>query len=950
MPRPEAVDRALRAIEKGYAEYAYFFEQLKSPDWLRPLEERGRFRFPPPPIREGQYIRFPEWPESRYLVRMARIPEARDAVLRIALAIPATENSRVHDDLADIALALLPPQSAHLVSQLCAAIPNSVKLLLAEKVGEIIVHLASGGEGRAALRLAGAALALSPDPRKVEDIAEDFVLPPEPRAHFDDWHYNRIIDNALPVLVKTSGMDAVRLFCSLLEQAIRFSLKSEEEGDEDYLHVWHPAVEDAKDPGDIRSALLCAVRDAAERLVREDPAQYSAIIDVLDQYRWVSFRRLQFHLARLFLDQGRGIAERTFRDPDVIDHGSFAHEAILLLRAAFPQLAVETQQQILTWIDAGPSEDSMREWLEFVGATVTDEKVRNLIDRRRLDHFSILEGQLPEHYRRNYEELKVRLGPPDPPDRVHYPQFGALSAKSPRSTEELAAMPLEDVFNFLKTWEPGHDIFGPTADGLGSALSIAVSQRPTELAAVADRMRGLDPTYIRFLFSGLRDALKRGEAWEWEPVLRLAKWVVDQGREFPGRKCGLGDADPDWGWTRNAVIDLLSEGFKAAELLPLEFRSSVWEVLQPLTDDPNPGPDDEEGEHFDPASLSINSTRGRAFDAVVGYAFWLRRITYAARKDEGQLPITFESMPEVREVLDAHLDVDREPTLTIRSVYGRHLASLASLDWDWLRANISRIFPNVEEDRRLFTASWESFVCFNRPNTILFPELISIYQRAVAQIGQPGAMMRHPALPDNRLAQHLLVHYWLGTLEFGSADGLLDAFYAAAPDKLRGHAMWFVGRSVSSWDESVPPQFYVRLKKLVEGRLEVARRAASPVGFVNELAKFGWWFTSEKFDERWSLETLLAVLQLTRKAESEMDVVKLLAARCARYPVECVTCLRLMIEGDRERWLLMGVENNAMELLRQALGSNNPEAVLSARRLAEELIARGHFGFRAIPS
>jgi hypothetical protein len=160
--------------------------------------------------------------------------------------------------------------------------------------------------------------------------------------------------------------------------------------------------------------------------------------------------------------------------------------------------------------------------------------------------------------------------------------------------------------------------------------------------------------------------------------------------------------------------------------------------------------------------------------------------------------------------------------------------------------------------------------------------------------------------------------------------------------------MWFVGTSVSHWNEGAPPQVYERLKKLVERRLEVARQAASPAGSVNELANFGWWFASEKFDERWSLETLLAVLRLTRKAEGEMDVVKLLAARCARYPVECVACLRLMIEADRERWLLLAVENDAMELLRQALRSDNPEAALSARRLAEELIARGHFGFRAI--
>jgi len=326
----------------------------------------------------------------------------------------------------------------------------------------------------------------------------------------------------------------------------------------------------------------------------------------------------------------------------------------------------------------------------------------------------------------------------------------------------------------------------------------------------------------------------------------------------------------------------------------------------------------------------------------------LRGSTDAARQAEGQPPITFDSMPEVRAVLEGHLDVEREPTLTIRSVYGRRLTSLADLDWDWLRANVSRILPEGPEDPERFAAAWESFVCFNPPNTTLLPVLMPAYRRAVSHIGQPGGMMHRPELPEDCLAEHLMVYYWLGSLEFGSADGLLDAFYASAPDKLRGHAMWFVGTSVSHWDEGAPSQIYDRLRRLVERRLETARQAANPADFVHELANFGWWFASEKFEERWSLGTLLAVLQLTRKAEGEMDVVKLLAGRCARYPVECVTCLRLMIEGDRDRWLLLGVENDAMALLRQAMESNNPAAVLGARRLAEELIARGHFGFRVL--
>ncbi len=946
MLRPETIAKALREIEKGYAQYQYFFDNLNSPAWLEPLRDHGFFRNPPAPVRDGQYISFPLWPESRYLVRMARIPEAQETVLRIALAIPITENSRVHDDLAAIALALPPPLSAQPVPQLCAAIPNSVKLLLAEKVKDLIVHLANGGERKAALQLAAAALELRPDPRFAEPADEESLLSPEPQAHFDNWYYNRIVDEGVPALVKCSGIEAVRLVCKLLDDAIRYSRKQDEDREEDYLYIRHRAVEHGKDHDDIPSVLLCAARDAAEQLVAAKPDQFPSVIAVFAEHNWVTFRRLELHLARVFLDQRLVVAERAFQDPGVIGRGSLHPEAVLLLKAAFLRLAPETQQRILSWIDAGPSEESMRSWLEFVGEQVTDEKIRALIDRRRLENFSILEDQLPEQYQRTYEDLKARLGTPAPPDRLSYPEGGAISAQSPRSTEDLARMPVDEVLEFLRTWVPGHNIFESTAEGLGRAFTGAVSKRPAEYAAAAERMQGLDPTYVRCLFSGLTEALKRGEAWDWGPVLRLANWVVDQGREIPGRTGGLMDADPDWGWTRTAIIDLLSAGFEKADRLPLEHRALVWDVLQPLTEDPDPGLDDEGGEKFDPSFLSINSTRGRALDAVIGYAWWLRGSTDAARKAEGQPPITFDSMPEVRAVLEAHLDVEQEPTLTIRSVYGRHLTSLARLDWDWLRANVSRILPEGAGDPERFTAAWESFVCFNQPNTTLLPVLMPAYRRAVSQIGQPGSRMHRPEALEERLAEHLMVYYWLGRLEFGSADGLLDAFYATAPDKLLGHAMWFVGASVSDWDEGVPPEIFDRLRKLMERRIEAARPPGNPENFVNELANFGRWFTSEKFDELWSLKTLLAVLERTGKAHGEMGVVKVLAARCAQYPVECVTCLRLMIKGDRDGWLLLGVENDAMELLRQALESNNPEAALGARRLAEELIARGHFGFR----
>ena len=75
---------------------------------------------------------------------------------------------------------------------------------------------------------------------------------------------------------------------------------------------------------------------------------------------------------------------------------------------------------------------------------------------------------------------------------------------------------------------------------------------------------------------------------------------------------------------------------------------------------------------------------------------------------------------------------------------------------------------------------------------------------------------------------------------------------------------------------------------------------------------------------------------------------RLICELCPRYPVECVSCLRLMIEGDKEGWILIGVEGDAQTMLKRALDSNNPEGSLSAKRLIEWLIAKGHFGFRTL--
>jgi hypothetical protein len=632
--------------------------------------------------------------------------------------------------------------------------------------------------------------------------------------------------------------------------------------------------------------------------------------------------------------------------PETLFRGSFQHEIVLFLKACFTRFSDEAQHRILSIMDAGLTEDFLQRWLERTGQPVTDVNNKRLGDIDRRDRYAILQGQFPAAYQQKLDELVASLGEPRALGEPAIGSFGAVGAQSPKSEEELETMSVEEILAFLSSWKPGTDIFQPTAEGQGKALTTRLAKDPTPFFAHAKQFEGLDPTYVRAFLSGVHSALRAKVTFDWQPVLELAAWVVQQPRVIPGRKGELMITDPDWGWTRDSIIDLLTTGFDLdlPGHLGYDLRPLVWRVLQPLTDDPNPSTENERGENFDPGFLSINSTRGRAMHAVVEYAQWLRLLTDPERKTDNKPLLTFNEIPEVRDVLEAHLDVNREPTLTIRSLYGHHLNLIGALDIEWLRANLDRIFP--ADDLPHFKAAWEDYITTNHPNTTLLPTLIPFHQRALTGIAQEADNKRHRS-PADALGEHLMVCYWTGRIDFDTPDGLLREFYKRAPDVVRGHAIWFIGTSVPGWTDA-PPEAFARLQTLFNRRLTECKAAASPDTCGKELRSFGHWFTSEKFDEQWSIDTLVAALEIAKKVEPNMTVVKRLADLCPKYPVQCVAALRFMIEGDREGWLLLGVEDDARRVLKSALESNRPDGVLAAKRLVEELIGKGQFGFRQL--
>ena len=430
-----------------------------------------------------------------------------------------------------------------------------------------------------------------------------------------------------------------------------------------------------------------------------------------------------------------------------------------------------------------------------MGFARSEESLQYDVRRWKLNRLSTIHSSLSTYWRQRYEELKAFDGLEDyePSDPQHVSRPQAKVAGSPVTQETLAQWTIGELVAYLQDWESS--VWEESPYGLARAISDTVAVSPQRFAASATAFKGLDATYVHAVISGLREALKNKQVFDWEPVLELCEWVVAQPYEIPGRDPkGLDwHKDPHWGWSFNAVADLLRSGLaKRDGAIPFTFRSCVWEMTAKLAEDSELTPEHEAEYHTSPADGSINTTRGVAMHAVVEYALWVRR---NIEKEPESVWRGFEQAPEVQPVLEHHLDPSHDPAFAVRAVYGRYIFALDYLDRAWTSAHVPRVFPHDEAGNDYWNAAWDSFIRFAQPNADLFHRLESEYRYAIAQLGDRADEDDHGSRSVESLAEELMLFYWHGELpDLQDPNGLLSFFYEKAPSSLRAHALESVGR------------------------------------------------------------------------------------------------------------------------------------------------------------
>lgn len=913
--------KKVELIRASAANLDYFFSSLKDASWLPFLLEEGFFENPTPPetgtTDEGQtWFRYPNWPESRYLARIAA--EAPEKVIEAIERIPDTANPRVHEDVI-VAATALPGELAARVAlreQRWLARYEGHLMSLPHPAGDLLAHLARENQVRPAFALAGTLLKIVVNPTYENRSSHHRAV-----ALVGDWEYGEVLESAWPPMMAADPERAFSFLCHRLAEVIELGFVAGSGLDPTY--IWRSAIEDhAQNTGhSLLDTLIERVRDTALAEAEKGPEARDLVLAEVGRHDAPLFRRLA-----LFVLAASGSSQQiaeALADEALFDSVNVWHEYAELLRKRFGDLDAAQREPILELIAAGP-ERELTSSQEERGVTKDQIEMR----RRywRLERYALIAEHLEGEAKGEYESLLAEFGKPDHP--TFHSVFTHWSGPtSPYSAEELVEMGPSAVIETLRSWVPEEGPERESKEGLARILEVAVEKDAKGFAPVATEFIDLDPDYARALLGGFAKAAREKVAFAWMPVLDLCEQVAAK----PVTDTQVGGEEAPARWLHRTIVSLLSDGLKESEAaIPFEERVRTWALIEPHLEDPDPSTErDKDGE---PATVAINSVRGEALHAAINYAFWVERALGDSFEGIG-------SLPELAEAVDRRLDLAIEPSLAIRAVLGQWFVQLVRMDKSWAKTLAPRIFPSDPELADSFSAAWNAYVVFNRAWISVFEILRDSYDIAVERFEEVDEERYMAGNPREHLGEHLVFLRFSGTVNLAVGD-LFDRFWSAAPIEIRKHVIRDVGWSLEHGNPQLSEEIRSRIVETWEWIVDQDPEDR------DALAEFGAWLGAHQLDESWLLAQGQQLLKQGIPLDPDHVVYDALPRMAGEHPREVVEILRLMIVTESERWSVLGSVDDVRETLAMVIDSGDSVARSTAVGVLNLLGARGMSEFR----
>lgn len=918
-PTVDEVNNASVALARpGF--HGHFFDSLQNPRWLGPLAKAGWFTKAPRPVKTGTRVEFPKWPQSRYLARIAAHAEVHETLASVLTNLDDGENVFVRADIIDAAMQLPPGDAAKLAKRIAGWARGVGAWVVVRKLPEFFVALARGSQRKAALTVLRALIEPLPEPDSKRGLR--WV---RTGSGLEAWQFSELLDKELLEATPQLGLSLVEELSRALDMGLDGGATPEEIYS-DGSRVWRPRISSPRGRNEMCDVLVTAIDRAAEVLLQKRLVTFDQIDALLAQRRRLVFDRLSLNL---LLRHPEFPLVKRLVESRALFFDFFPFEFRTLLRERIGSAEQSIRAALRGYLEVGPNIDQwVSNYKAFWGEAepgLGDE----LRERWRAERLWVLEKDpdLPDAWRAELQELIAKGVPVVESDE---PRSGVrVGRASPVTPEELEGKSPEEIAGLFESTASSTNPLEPSVEGLGDVSSRQVAQNPEPFAKAVDLAKRAGLTYISVVFSGLREAFGAGRSFDWDSLVLQCSIVMERVRELPSGETVVE--------LKHTIGHLIWDGLQRNAPLSEATMGLAWRTLGQLCGESEPTVQDElsltesEGDAF---TMSLNATRGIAMNGVMAFA--IRRWREAGANWRG-----LDTVAGLREILDRHLTQD--PSLAVRSVYGKWFPWLVAMDPEWGQRAAAKIF----EEGTPFSSAWNAYILFNEPYNNVLAAARPAYQHAIGTLSTSGPeASRRPDEVRRNLGRHILTFYVRGFVSLEATDDLFHRFVrAASPALLRG-ALEDLGRYLGPPEVPLSPEMSSRLVALWESRVEAAR--PRPVGEREEMLAFAEWFESGHFDPAWLLTKLQEAVTLAESSASASmgsKVLERLAELAAGNPTECVKCLRVLVDYDKEGWLFFGAEDEMRKVISTGLVAGG-EGAKEATDLVHRLGEKGFYQFK----
>lgn len=937
-PTMETVETALSLI-KNMSAYEYFFKNLKHPNWLELLDQKGTFN--KTPLLGENCV------EPLYLLKIAR--NKPDKVLEIILRHSDTDHLGARFYFIKCLIDMPIKHAKTMIKQIkkwMGQLPTYDPSIYSV-IKNLALKLIEEGTEKEAFNLIWSIVEI-----KCEIIEHDQKLQAQLDQKFnqyweltdkdhstfygypnfnlgdsfqeetESYSYRSMLNDLFPKMINKYPLKTIRLILTNLQVSISLFLQNRDKTSiNDQSLYWRKRIDEKPIHLNFRNILVDFARDGIEHVGKNAKDSFPDVITLLKQYNYLIFRRLEYHAYRKFPSLSEDFLVQIDFSKAIFKDIEKNFELFLLMENQFKNMPEKTQSDYVDFIVNQDAE--IKHFWEDKEEKPSKKVIEHYIKHRQKELlkpiYKYLDGE-------SFAELGFSISEIESIE-LFKDEGVIIGDFSPLTDSELEEKSLEELESFLVAYED-KKLFQSSKVGLGRQIRDHIPNNPDKFIQLLDASLKQPKLhrYASFVIDGLNNSLKIEIPLNLKELLEILEEITkeliisEESSQFKANH----RRDILW-----SVADFLRVSLYSDAIL-LDFETKIWAIIETLLKERSLTIEKEIqdiGKNWMPWQTRLSSVFGVSLECVFSYLSWVKD------SDRNQ-----EFYSKALKLLES---LFQEPLHTTSYIIGYHITFLYDINPGWVEANINEIFPLEDAKLDFFEAAWSGYLHRNRVTINSFELLRPFYLYSIEKIKDEPKLV---PIPTEYLASHITLSYIDGLEDVKDEKSLIRRFFENAPDDVRKVLVRNIGVNLQKYKEEEDfEKIKERLMDLFDFRLECVR-TGNPSEYQEELQGFSYWFKHSIFDKDWTIDRYLELLRLAKNGNSYY-IIDILKEYASEFPVQTLECLKIIGEKHISYGFIL-FESEFKDVLSTILKSGNEDAKEEVVEYINHLLKRNLHTFK----